>query len=72
MSKPVWVLPSLFLFIAAIVTVASAQQNDAPIKHAAPIKALHQLPPLLPLTTIPPLILWLLGVLTRSITKPGG
>ena len=31
MSKPVWLLPSLFIFIAAIVTVASAQQNNGPV-----------------------------------------
>ena len=46
MSKPVWVLPSLFLFIAAIVTVASAQQNDAPVKHAAPIQRVTPVAPI--------------------------
>ena len=47
MSKPVWVLPSLFIFIAAIVTVASAQQNDAPIKHSAPIQSAAPVAPII-------------------------
>ena len=46
MSKPVWVLPSLFIFIAAIVTVASAQQNEAPIKHSAPIQRVAPIAPI--------------------------
>ena len=47
MSKPVWVLPSLFIFIAAIVTVASAQQTPAPAKHPARIENVTPVAPVI-------------------------